>query len=157
MMQKRNISGKDLTKTITSEDILGKDVYDKDGILIGVTEKVLMDSDSLDFVGISVDKGFLKRGISIGKDYIERVTENALFLTIRLAYEIKGKAVFDNEGYKIGKIVSIELYENKNVILNIIVKSRLFFGKKWVISANNIKTIGDNVMLNIGRDKIKIE
>ena len=69
-MPQKSISGKDLNEAVTSDDILGKDVIDADGKFIGVTEKVFIHPNNLDFIGIEVDKGFLRKGLSIGKDYI---------------------------------------------------------------------------------------
>ena len=70
IVPQKSISGKDLDEAVTSDDILGKDIIDVDGKLIGVTEKVFIHPNSLDFIGIEVDKGFLRKGFSIGKDYI---------------------------------------------------------------------------------------
>src|SRR3989338_7378836 len=124
MMQQKTISGRDLSKTLTSEDLLGKDVIDFNGTFIGVVEKVLIDPNEMDFVGISVDKGFLRKGLTIGRTYIDKIREHALFLKIRVSYEVKGKIVFDKDGVSIGKVSTIELFENKNEIINIIVRPK---------------------------------
>ncbi|MGV8130884.1 MAG: PRC-barrel domain-containing protein [Candidatus Pacearchaeota archaeon] len=156
-MKQKSISGRDLSKTLTSEDLLGKDVIDFDSTIIGVVEKVLIDPKTLDFVGISIDKGFLKKGITIGRNYIEEIKEHAVFLKIRVSYEVKGKKVFDSEGKIIGKVSSLELYENMNKIVNLIVKedNLLFPSKEILISSRYIKTIGENVMLSIKKEDLK--
>lgn len=156
-MKQKSISGRDLSKTLTSEDLLGKDVIDFDSTIIGVVEKVLIDPKTLDFVGISIDKGFLKKGITIGRNYIEEIKEHAVFLKIRVSYEVKGKKVFDSEGKIVGKVSSLELYENMNKIVNLIVKedSLLFPSKEILISSRYIKTIGENVMLSIKKEDLK--
>ncbi len=156
-MKQKSISGRDLSKTLTSEDLLGKDVIDFDSTIIGVVEKVLIDSKTLDFVGISIDKGFLKKGITIGRNYIEEIKEHAVFLKIRVSYEVKGKKVFDSEGRMVGKVSSLELYENMNKIVNLIVKedNLLFPGKEILISSRYIKAIGENVMLSIKKEDLK--
>ena len=59
-MSQKSIALKLLDKAITSDDLLGKDVIDLGGKFIGISEKVLIDPDSLDFIGIGVDKGFGK-------------------------------------------------------------------------------------------------
>ena len=153
-MTRKNISGRDLSKTITSEDLLGKEVIDSDGSFIGVIEKVLIDPRKLQFVGLSIDKGFLRKDFTIGKGYVEKVTAHAVFLKIKVSYDIKGKVVFDNEGVIIGKVTSIELYRHKNKIVNLFVKSSLF-GKEKVIPAIYIKAVGENVMLNVTKSKFK--
>lgn len=155
-MTQKSISGRDLSKTLTSEDLLGKDVIDFDSTIIGVVEKVLIDPKTLDFVGISIDKGFLKKGITIGRNYIDEIKEHAVFLKIRVSYEVKGKIVFDSEGKIVGKVSSLELYESMNKIVNLIVKkSNLFFpGKEIIIPSRYIKNIGDNVMLSVKKEDL---
>ncbi|MDO8459676.1 MAG: PRC-barrel domain-containing protein [Nanoarchaeota archaeon] len=151
-MQQKSISGKKINKSITSEDILGKDVIDAEGAFIGVAEKVLIDQKSMDFIGISIDKGLIRSGITIGKSYIDKIADHAIFLKIRVVYDIKGKLVFDKDGKKMGTVSSIDIYGKKNKIKNIYMKpiSHSFFFKKIiVISADYIETIGDNVILNV--------
>mgnify|MGYP001612661093 CR=1 FL=1 len=150
-MQKRNISGKNLSSVITSEDILGKDVIDTNGSFIGVVEKVLIDPSSLNFVGISIDKGFLTKGLTLGKNYIQRITDHAVFLKIRVAYEIKGMQVFDMNGKIIGRVSSIDLYGTKNKIVSINVRPEVMsiFRKEITIPYKYVKNVGDNIVLNI--------
>ena len=150
-MQQKTISGRDLSKTLTSEDLLGKDVIDFNGTFIGVVEKVLIDPNEMDFVGISVDKGFLRKGLTIGRTYIDKIREHALFLKIRVSYEVKGKIVFDKDGVSIGKVSTIELFENKNEIINIIVRPKFSFilGKELKIPSSYLREIGNNVMLKV--------
>lgn len=156
-MTQKSISGRNLSKTLTSEDLLGKDVIDFDSALIGVVEKVLIDPKTLDFVGISVDKGFLRKGITIGRNYIEEIKEHAVFLKIRVSYEVKGKLVFDSEGKVVGRVSSLDLYENMNKIVILIVKrhSILFPGKEIIVPSRYIRTIGGNVMLSIRKEDLR--
>lgn len=156
-MTQKSISGRDLSKTLTSEDLLGKDVIDFDSTLIGVVEKVLIDPKTLDFVGISVDKGFLRKGITIGRNYIEEIKEHAVFLKIRVSYEVKGKLVFDSEGKIVGRVSSLDLYENMNKIVSLVVKrdSLLFPGKEIIVPSRYIRTIGDNVMLSVKKEDLR--
>lgn len=156
-MTQKSISGRDLSKTLTSEDLLGKDVIDFDSTLIGVVEKVLIDPKTLDFVGISIDKGFLRKGITIGRNYIEEIKEHAVFLKIRVSYEVKGKLVFDSEGKVVGRVSSVDLYENMNKIVSLFVRrdNILFPGKEIVIPSRYIRTIGENVMLSVRKEDLK--
>jgi len=155
IMPKKGISGKELDNAITSEDILGKEVIDKEGESIGVAERVFIDQTSLEFVGISIDKGFIKRGLTIGKSYIKKITKHAIFLKIKVAHQMKGMCVFDSAGEEIGTVSSIDLPNNKNKIKAIHVRINSFlrlFGKDLVIPAEEIKTIGDNIMLKEKRE-----
>ena len=153
-MPKKNVSGKYLDEIgdlLTSDDLLGKEVIDESGLSIGVSEKVFIDQN-LNFIGISVDKGLLKRGLTIGKDYIERVAPYAIFLKIRVAYEMKGMDVFDSPGKKVGKVKEVELIGNKNAIKSLIVSSGF---KSLNILPEFIDRIGYNVLLNVSVDEIK--
>ncbi|MBS3094381.1 PRC-barrel domain-containing protein [Candidatus Pacearchaeota archaeon] len=152
-MQSKSISGKNLNRTITSDDILGKEVIDLDGRFIGVVEKVLIDPIDLDFIGIDVDKGFLKKGLSIGKNYIDRISDAAIFLKIRVVYEIKGMTVFDKIGAKVGVVSDIELLGNRNKIKNIYIR-RGVIKKDLTAPAEFIEIIGHNVILSIKKEKL---
>ena len=157
-MPQRNISGKDLSKVITSEDILGKEVIDLDGEVIGVVEKVLINPKNFELVGISIDKGFLRKGLSIGKNYIDRLTDYAVFLKIRVSYELKGKTVFDKDGKKIGKVVSIEIHGNKNRLKSVRVKSTILnflSNRDLIVQSDQIDNVGENIILNVGKDSLK--
>lgn len=153
-MQKKYISGRNLSNSISSEDILGKDVIDIDGNYIGVVEKVSVDPKLFTFSSISIDKGFFKKGLTLGSNYIDRVEEHAVFLKIRVAYEIKGKIVFDVDGIRVGVVSGIDLQGNKNKIKSIHVTKNLLYaliGKELIIPLRFIKSIGDNVILNISK------
>ena len=152
-MQSKSISGKNLNRTITSDDILGKEVIDLDGRFIGVVEKVLIDPIDLDFIGIDVDKGFLKKGLSIGKNYIDRISDAAIFLKIRVVYGIKGMTVFDKIGAKVGVVSDIELLGNRNKIKNIYIR-RGVIKKDLTAPAEFIEIIGHNVILSIKKEKL---
>ena len=147
-MSQRSISGKDLNEAVTSDDVLGKDVIDADGKFIGVAEKVFIHPIGLDFMGIEVDKGFLKKGLSIGKDYIERIAKHAVFLNIRVAFEMRGMNVFSKIGETIGKVSDVELIGYKNEIKAIHVKAN---GKDALIPLSFIERVGEGVFLSVSK------
>lgn len=146
-MSQESTSGKD-HDPITSDDLLGKDVIDSEGKFIGVSEKVLIDSEDLELIGIEIDKGFFKKGYSLGKEYVSRVTPFAIFLSIQIAYDLKGKIVFDKNGKEIGKVIDVILAEGKNVIKSIVVSTGLF-GEKLEIPQGYIKTKDRNIILKV--------
>lgn len=142
-----------LEETITSDDILGKEVIDVEGETIGVVEKIFIDSKSLEFIGISVDKGFLKKGLIIGKDYIRKVTSYAVFLNIRPSFLLKGMLVFDKNGRKIGTVVQMEQRGQSNYIKHIAVRRM----KDTInIPRTCIETIGYSVILNVEDKDLEI-
>ncbi len=149
-MPLKSISLSDLNKAITSDDMLGKDVIDAEGVFIGVAEKAFIDPDTIEFVGIAVDKGFLRKGLVIGKEYIERIAEHAIFLNIRIAYEIRGMHVFDVNGKELGTIKDLVLTSSGKAIQSILVNSGTKLPhKEYNISAKDIENIGYTVRLNI--------
>jgi len=153
-MSSKSIFGKNLDNTLTSDDILGKDVIDVHGRIIGISEKIFFDEKSLNFIGIAVDKGILKNGMGIGKDYIERITPYAIFLNVPMLLEMKGVSVFDKNAKKIGVVKRVLLKKSKNVLSAIDVK-RDGFGKNIIIPENYIETLGDNIILNVSEEEIK--
>lgn len=152
-MPNKNITGKNLDNAITSEDVLGKKVIDAAGRFIGVSEKVLIDPNDLTLLGISIDKGALYKSVVVGKSYVERVTPDAIFLKIPLAFEIKGMTVFDKEGKNIGVVKEIALYEMRNTIKTLYVKTSLF-SDLLEIKSEDIDLIGTNVILKVSQKEI---
>jgi len=150
MNPQRSISGREIDESITSDDVLGKDVIDADGRFIGIVEKVFINPNKLDFVGVSVDKGFLKKGFSIGKDLIDRVATHALFLKVSVALEIRGLRVFDKDGKDLGKVVGIALIGSGNDIDAIDVVGT----QKLRIKSKYIERVGYNVLLNIDKQTV---
>ena len=156
-MSERSISGSNLSKAITSEDILGKDVLDRAGDVIGVVEKVLIDPTTFSVLGISIDKGFLHKGLSIGKGYITKVTAHAVFLKIRVPYQLKGMKVFDADGVILGHVVAIELQTRTNRIGTLVVRPRFFVPgvtANLVIPATQIISTGDNIVLKVKKKEV---
>ena len=153
-MSQKSISGKSLKDAITSDDILGKEVIDLAGKEIGIAEKVFIDPNSLDFIGINIDKGFLKKDLSIGKNYIQKVAKHAVFLNIRVSYELKGLEVFSELGESLGKVSGIELEGIKNDIKVIYVRKGLFT-KETQIPMSFVDKIGFSVLLKVKKDQVE--
>jgi sporulation protein YlmC with PRC-barrel domain len=146
MMSSKNIFGKDLIDAYTSDDILGKEVIDSEGSFLGVAEKIFIDKINMNFVGIAVDKGLVKKGFIVGKGYIERIAEHAIFLKTSIVLELRGLSVFDKNGEIVGKVNKIISQGNKNTIKELIVSNG--FRKEISIPSENISTIGHNTIIN---------
>jgi sporulation protein YlmC with PRC-barrel domain len=154
-MPSKNISGKNLNEAITSDDVLGKDVIDSAGHIVGVAEKLFLDPNNFDVVGIGVDKGFLRTGLVIGKDYLDKVTPFAVFLKTRIAYEMRGMNVFDKYGVLLGKVKDVALKEEKNVLKYISVS--LTGGISTTscdVPAGYISSIGYHIFLKISKAEL---
>jgi len=155
-MSSKNIFGRSLDGAITSDDILGKDVFDSTGKFIGIAEKVFIDPINLSFLGIAVDKGFTRKGLTIGKGYIKNITSDAVMLNISVAFEMKGMEVFDNEGKSLGKVKSVNLRKNKNELISIEV-SPGSLRKNIIIEKDDIQTIEENIILSIGKKELDLK
>lgn len=149
-MASKSSFGKRIEGSITSDDILGKNVIDSQGGLAGVAEKLFIDPVTLNVLGIEVDKGILHKGLTIGKGYIKKVTEHAIFLNTTIFYEIKGMMVFDVNGAKVGKVKNVRLYGWRNAIKELEVGG---IRKTLIIPKEMIATIGENVLLNVTRSE----
>jgi sporulation protein YlmC with PRC-barrel domain len=152
-MASKSISGKRLDEAITSDDILGKDVFDTNGGIMGVAEKIFIDKETLNIIGIEVDKGILHKGLTIGKGYIKRITPHAIFLKTSIAFEMKGMTVFDVNGVKVGKVSDVTLQGSQNIIKSIEVRTGML--KRITINNSSIASVGDNVFLNLKKSEIK--
>lgn len=136
---------------LTSDDILGKEVIDSNGSFIGVIETLYIDHKNLKMAGIGVDKGFLKKELVIGSRYIKKITPHAVFLNIRPAYKIKGMAVYDSKGKKIGKVSSVEMMESGNNVKSLIVSK---LTGKIIIPSDYINKIGQSVFLDVSKEEL---
>ncbi|MFT4313489.1 MAG: PRC-barrel domain-containing protein [Candidatus Woesearchaeota archaeon] len=134
------------TNWITTDDFLGIDVIDSHGAFVGVVDKIFLDKKLIEIVGISVDKGFLKAGFVIGKDYIERITPYAIFLNTKPFVTIKGLLVFDSVGALVGEVHDIVLQDAQNKIKELIVKSKKL-KKTITITQADIDSIEKNIVL----------
>ena len=155
-MGSKNSFGRRIEGSITSDDILGKNVIDSQGGLAGVAEKLFIDPHTLNVIGIEVDKGVLHKGLTIGKGYIKKITPHAIFLNTTIVYEMKGMQVFDVNGAHVGKVKSIDMYGMKNAIKGIEVGHRM--GRNLLVPKEVIMTVGENIMLNVPKsDLVKKE
>lgn len=134
------------SSAITSEDILGKDVLDADGVSIGVVDRLYLNPDGIEILGISVDKGFLRDGLVIGTRHIEEITLHAVFLNIRPAFRLHGAHVFDCDGELVGSIKEVALNQEQNQIQELVVKPR--FKKSFAINGSLIERVEENVFLS---------
>ena len=97
--QKKNI--------ITSDDILGKDVIDSDGDIIGVSSKIHIDARTKQIVGLTVDEGFMKPDLYIGLEYVKTLGVDSLLLKTSPKEKIRGLKVLNSKGNKIGFVEDV--------------------------------------------------
>ena len=105
-------------------------------------------------VGISVDKGFMRKGFLIGSGHIREVTNYAVFLTIEPSFRLKGMTVFGVKGGKIGTVQEVKLVPNKNTIQELVVKSSVKGLGTIKIASEYLARMEQNVFLNITTDEL---
>ncbi|MFW5872124.1 MAG: PRC-barrel domain-containing protein [bacterium] len=129
---------------ITTDDILGKDVIDKDGEIIGIVQQIHIDKESKGITGITIDEGFLKPDLFIGINYIKLFGIDSVMLNIAPDQTFKGILVFDSKGKKVGTVSRVFTTMRSGKVKSIEVKNHT---KKEIVAAKDIKSIGMNVIL----------
>ncbi|PLW80560.1 hypothetical protein C0585_01885 [Candidatus Woesearchaeota archaeon] len=130
---------------ITSDDILGKDVVDAQGEILGVIQILHIDKNTKSIVGITVDQGFMKPDLFIGLEYIQQFGVDTVFLNTFPKDKIKGMKVLDSNGKQIGTVTELE-YSSGNELKSIRVKKGMMKDLEN-IPVSKIKEIGHNVIL----------
>lgn len=128
----------------TSDEILGKDVVNREGEVIGIVQKLHIHKTEKNIVGITIDEGFMKPNLFIGIENIKLFGVDTIFLNTTPTIKFKGLKVFDNTGELVGTVQEVNLTPRSGKIKDIIVKHNF---KTETIPAKAIKSIGINVML----------
>ena len=142
-----------MTKIITSDDILGKDVVDIDGEILGVVQQLHIDKDTKQIVGILVDQGFMKPDLFIGHKFLKNLGVDSIFLNESPRPKLKGLKVFDSVGKELGFVSDV--IEEGSVIRGILMKKHSL-GKTYLIRHKYIKTIGFNILLRTTEKQTEI-
>lgn len=142
------------SEIITSDDILGKDVVDVDGQVLGVAQQLKIDKRSKKILGILIDQGFMKADLFVGLNYISNFGVDSVFLNTTPFPKLKGLNVYSKDGRKLGKVVEVE--EAENGLSAIILKPHLF-SKSLRINGNQIKTVGYSIILKKRAEEILVE
>lgn len=71
---------------------------------------------------------------------------------MKIADELKGKEVIDNNGNKVGEISDVEWNPNSNKVESIVVteggtSAKVGLGEKQIISYDDVDSIGERVLL----------
>jgi len=143
-------------KIITSDDILGKDVVDVDGEIIGVVQQLRIDKVSKKITGILLDQGFMKPDLYIGLDFVKNFGVDSVFLNQSPKLKLKGLDIYDKKGKHLGFVFDIVEDKKKNIIQAIIMK-KTQLGKSYVITRRFIKRIGFKVILRVKESKLKLK
>ena len=129
---------------ITSDDILGKDVVDVDGEIIGVVQQLQIDRKTKQIIGMIVDQGFMKPDLFIGFKYVRNLGVDSIFLNRSPIPKIKGLEIYDSTGKKVGHVSHV--MEDKGQVAAILLKKSQF-SKVFFMKAKYVKNIGFSMIL----------
>ena len=129
---------------ITTDDILGKDVVDKDGEVIGIVQQIHIDKETKSITGITVDEGFMKPDLFVGVNNIKLFGIDSVMLNMTPDQTFKGLIVFDSHGKKVGIVIRVFTTMRSSKIKSIEIKAD---HKTQVIAAKDIQSMGMNVIL----------
>jgi uncharacterized protein YrrD len=139
---------------ITSDDILGKDVVDIDGEIIGIVQQLKIDKLNKKIVGILIDQGFMKPDLYISIDLVQNLGVDSIFLNKTPNPKIKGLDIYDKVGNKIGFVHDVQQSGDK---ISAIIMKKSLIGKSYLIKSKQIKTIGYNIILKYKENKFKLK
>jgi len=137
-------------KTITSDDILGKDAVDPEGEILGVVMKMHIDKESKKIIGLTVDEGFMKPDLFIGIEYIKNFGVDSVFLNRVPAAKFTGLEIVDQSGSIVGIVKEVRSKRHKVSEIIISKKGAGISRQKLSIASKYIQEIGDVVVLKKG-------
>jgi sporulation protein YlmC with PRC-barrel domain len=135
-------------KTITSDDILGKDAVDSEGDVLGVVMKLHIDKTTKKMTGITVDQGFMKPDLFIGMSYVKNFGVDAVFISRVPATKFRGLKVVAHDGKPVGVVKDVMSKRHK--VAEIMISKRGISNQRYTISASDIQEIGEIVVLKKG-------
>lgn len=142
-------------KNITSDDILGKNLLDSEGKLIGVTMALNIDSKTKNILGLTIDRGFMKPNIFVGIDLIKIFGVDSIILNTTLPIKYFNMPVYDINGKFIGKIKIAKFDSKTKEPIMIKVKSGIL--SSIIIPKKNIKRIDKGAILRKTKQEILLE
>ena len=135
---------------ITTSDLIGKKVIDREGIEYGKIKHIHIIQDTLTVSGVTIHQGFNK-DYFLSEDYIDKFTKETLLLSrppIRT-----GIPVIDIDGHKIGKVKRLHKNYDTNELDSIEISDGLLHSK--VISKSEVWGIGEKLILGMTKEEYK--
>lgn len=132
-------------ETISNSKLLHRRVFSKSGAVVGRVSQVRIDPEKLKVEGILI-KGSYKKPIYMGRSYIDKVSSEAITLSIDPSILLLGKRVITYEGQILGKVREVSRQQETNEINEIIVGSLL--KRPIVLPAASIEVMGKSIILH---------
>jgi len=140
-------------KTLNMQLLIGLKVLSKDGSKLGKVKSIHLHPEDLTVEGMIVDPGWFEADHYVGGSYIEKISDEAIILSMIPVTEYIGLIVHDSDGKEIGKIVSVNRTNKTNKLLSIKVDSN-HHEEDLQISADYISAIGQSVMLKVNLEDL---
>ena len=132
-------------ETITSDDILGKEVVDSEGDMLGIVMKLHIEKASKKIVGITVDQGFRKPDLYVGIRNIKNFGVDSVFINRVPVDKYEGSEILDYGGNVVGKVK--EIVSKRNRIVSLIATAKGFSNETAEINPRFVKELGTKVIL----------
>jgi sporulation protein YlmC with PRC-barrel domain len=134
-----------IEKTIDMHSLINRKVLSKDGKIIGKVKSFHLHPNDLTIEGFKVDPGWFEADHYIGGNYIDKITDEAIILSVLPVTEYVGLIVHDIKGKQIGKVKTVNRSKKTNKLISITVQKD--DDEDLQISADYISAIGHSVML----------
>jgi sporulation protein YlmC with PRC-barrel domain len=141
-------------ETVEMQSLIGKKVLSKDGKRIGKVKSFHLHPKDLTVEGFKVDPGWFEADHYIGGNYVDKITDEAIILSMVPVTEYVGLIVHDADGKKIGKIKAVNRSKKTNKLLSVTVDSA-HHDEDLQISSDYISAIGHSVMLKEKLEDLK--
>lgn len=137
-------------KTITSDDILGKEAVDPEGQILGIVMKLHIDKASKMITGVTIDQGFMKPDLFVGIGHVRNFGVDSVFLSRVPVEKFKGLEVITSTGKPVGTVKGVREKRHKVEEITVARTGMHIRGKMIIIPASEIKEIGENFVLKKG-------
>ncbi len=145
---------------LTSDDLLGKEIVDPQGDILGVSVKLHLDLESRTILGLTIDQGMWKPDLFIGVEMIQKFGKDAIFLN-RVPYsKLKGMKVYSYDGKYIGRVTEVEwnadgysklkVQKKRTGILQVFLQAR---SESILLDPEDVQEIGYAIILKEGRNR----
>lgn len=132
-------------ETLDLKTVIGSRVLADNGFQVGRVQRIRIHPKTRKIEGIRVGIGLLRVPIYIDCSYVDKMTEDAVILTMEPAILLKGRKVITTDGEVVGKVKAVERKELTNVIRHLMIKP--FLRRPFLVPINEIKSIGNSIIL----------
>lgn len=126
------------------KNILGLRVLSKSGDVLGRVVEVRMDHKRESFEGVLVRMRNLKK-VYVNKTYVQKITDEAVLLSITPAIVYKGRKVVSSDGKAFGKAIEVRREGTTNNIEAIIVQRH--FVRRVAVPIKDFSKLGASLIL----------